>query len=259
MLASRRDSGSCRTGVGRPPGILDETGNGLDVSTVASAVQWWSSLTGPSNTGTNGGQVFTDRPFGNMSTVHDCAVLHTGSSARTKETHDRPIPEGSDATPARPAPPWKIALGGLDEKMGVKILEESVERVVATMPVEGNRQSFGLLHGGASLAVGEAVGSWAAVIDSSALGKTAVGVDVSATHHRSAREGMITITTAPHPSRRDPDHPRSPDHQRGRPAALHPPHHQPADEPEALGQEACRPPHLVHRHARLWDYLMNIG
>ncbi|MFP5313493.1 MAG: thioesterase, partial [Actinomycetes bacterium] len=52
---------------------------------------------------------------------------------------------------------WKITLGELDEKMGVKILEESVERVVATMPVEGNRQSFGLLHGGASLAVGEAV------------------------------------------------------------------------------------------------------
>ena len=92
---------------------------------------------------------------------------------------------------------WKITLGELDEKMGVKILEESVQRVVATMPVEGNRQSFGLLHGGASLAVGEAVGSWAAVIHASTLGKTAVGVDVSATHHRSAREGQITITATP--------------------------------------------------------------
>jgi 1,4-dihydroxy-2-naphthoyl-CoA hydrolase len=92
---------------------------------------------------------------------------------------------------------WKITLGELDEKMGVKIVEESVQRVVATMPVEGNRQSFGLLHGGASLAVGEAVGSWAAVIHASTLGKTAVGVDVSATHHRSAREGQITITATP--------------------------------------------------------------
>src|SRR6478752_3411718 len=73
---------------------------------------------------------------------------------------------------------WKITLGELDEKMGVKIVEESVDRVVATMPVEGNRQSFGLLHGGASLAVGEAVGSWAAVIFASTLGKTALGVDV---------------------------------------------------------------------------------
>ncbi len=92
---------------------------------------------------------------------------------------------------------WQITLGELDEKMGVKILEQSVERVVATMPVEGNRQSFGLLHGGASLAVGEAVGSWAAVIHASTLGKTAVGVDVSATHHKSARSGTITITATP--------------------------------------------------------------
>jgi 1,4-dihydroxy-2-naphthoyl-CoA hydrolase len=94
-------------------------------------------------------------------------------------------------------PPWTISLGELDEKMGVSILEQSVERVVATMPVEGNRQSFGLLHGGASLAVGEAVGSWAAVIHASTLGKTAVGVDVSATHHRSARDGTVTITATP--------------------------------------------------------------
>jgi 1,4-dihydroxy-2-naphthoyl-CoA hydrolase len=97
----------------------------------------------------------------------------------------------------RRAEPWKITLGELDEKMGVEIVEESAQRVVATMPVEGNRQSFGLLHGGASLAVGEAVGSWAAVIHASTLGKTAVGVDVSATHHKSARAGTVTITATP--------------------------------------------------------------
>ncbi|NKG19152.1 PaaI family thioesterase [Paeniglutamicibacter terrestris] len=92
---------------------------------------------------------------------------------------------------------WQIALGELDIKMGIKIIEESVERVIATMPVEGNRQSFGLLHGGASLAVGEAVGSWAAVKHASTMGKSAVGVDVSATHHKSARSGLITITATP--------------------------------------------------------------
>jgi 1,4-dihydroxy-2-naphthoyl-CoA hydrolase len=96
-----------------------------------------------------------------------------------------------------PLPPWTIALGELDEKMGVAILDQSAQRVVATMPVEGNRQSFGLLHGGASLAVGEAVESWAAVIHASTLGKAAVGVDVSATHHRSARQGTVTITSTP--------------------------------------------------------------
>jgi len=41
------------------------------------------------------------------------------------------------------------------------------------------------------------VGSWAAVIHASTLGKAAVGVDVSATHHKSAREGLVTITATP--------------------------------------------------------------
>ena len=109
----------------------------------------------------------------------------------------------SEQRPTAPTPEtskdgvWQIALGELDEKMGIKIIEESVDKVVATMPVEGNRQSFGLLHGGASLAVGEAVGSWAAVKHASTMGKSAVGVDVSATHHKGAREGIITITATP--------------------------------------------------------------
>lgn len=92
---------------------------------------------------------------------------------------------------------WKIELGDLDKKMGVEILEESVEKVVARMPVIGNTQSFGLLHGGASLSVGEAVGSWAAVKHASTMGKVAVGVDVSATHHKGARDGFVTVTATP--------------------------------------------------------------
>lgn len=91
---------------------------------------------------------------------------------------------------------WTIELGELDEKMGVRILEQSAERVVATMPVEGNRQSFGLLHGGASVAFAEALGSWAAVIHAGP-GRSAVGVDINATHHASARSGLVTgVATA---------------------------------------------------------------
>lgn len=98
--------------------------------------------------------------------------------------------------------PWRIALGELDEKMGVEVLEESADRVVARMPVEGNRQSFGLLHGGASAAFAEALGSWAAVIHAAAQGRTAVGVDLSVTHHASARSGWVTGTaTALHRGR----------------------------------------------------------
>lgn len=89
---------------------------------------------------------------------------------------------------------WFIELGALDEKMGVTVKEQSAERVVATMPVEGNTQSFGLLHGGAMVCLAEAVGSWAAVIHASTLGKVAVGVDINATHHASGREGIVTTT-----------------------------------------------------------------
>ena len=80
--------------------------------------------------------------------------------------------------------------------MAVQVLEESAERVVATMPVEGNRQSLGLLHGGAMLALGEAVGSWAAVIHASSMGKVAVGVDVNATHHKSSKTGIVRATAS---------------------------------------------------------------
>jgi len=91
---------------------------------------------------------------------------------------------------------WTIELGELDEKMGVTVLEQSAERVVATMPVEGNRQSFGLLHGGASVAFAEAIGSWAAVIHAGP-DRTAVGVDINATHHASVRSGTVTgVATA---------------------------------------------------------------
>ncbi|HWD60926.1 MAG TPA: hotdog fold thioesterase, partial [Humibacter sp.] len=95
----------------------------------------------------------------------------------------------ADATDSDGA--WHIVLGELDVKMGVEIVEQSAERVVATMPVEGNRQSFGMLHGGASVAFAEALGSWAAVIHAGP-GKSAVGVDINATHHRSARSGLVT-------------------------------------------------------------------
>jgi uncharacterized protein (TIGR00369 family) len=104
-------------------------------------------------------------------------------------------------------PAWRIVLGELDLKLGIQVIEESAERVVATMPVAGNRQSFGLLHGGASMAFGEALGSWAAVIHAYSLGKTAVGLDISGTHHRGAREGTVTgVATAIHLGRTTTSH-----------------------------------------------------
>jgi len=78
--------------------------------------------------------------------------------------------------------------------MGVKILEISAEKVVGTMPVEGNTQPYGLLHGGASVALAETLGSTGSGMHAASLGKIAVGVDINATHHRSATSGIVTGT-----------------------------------------------------------------
>ena len=90
------------------------------------------------------------------------------------------------------------AMGALNQKMGVKILEASAERVVATMPVEGNTQPYGLLHGGASVVLAETLGSVGSGVHAHP-DKFSVGVDINATHHRSARAGTVTgVATAVH-------------------------------------------------------------
>ncbi len=88
-------------------------------------------------------------------------------------------------------------MGGLNEKMGVTLTEISVERVVATMPVEGNTQPYGLLHGGASIALAETLGSVGSGLHAQTLGKLAVGVDINATHHRAATSGIVTGVAPP--------------------------------------------------------------
>ena len=86
--------------------------------------------------------------------------------------------------------------GTLSEKMGIEFLEASPERVVARMPVAGNTQPYGLLHGGANVVLAETLGSIAAALHAGE-GRIAVGLDVNATHHRAAREGFVTgVATA---------------------------------------------------------------
>ncbi|GAA1372876.1 hypothetical protein GCM10009661_35600 [Catellatospora chokoriensis] len=88
--------------------------------------------------------------------------------------------------------------GALAERMGIKLLEATPERLVATMPVEGNTQPFGLLHGGASCVLAETLGSIGATLHGSTIGRPyAVGVDISATHHRAARAGLVTGVATP--------------------------------------------------------------
>src|ERR1700723_710501 len=81
--------------------------------------------------------------------------------------------------------------GTLPGRMGIKIVEASPERIVGTMPVAGNTQPYGLLHGGASCVLAETVGSLAAALHAGP-GRMTVGIEINATHHRSASSGLVT-------------------------------------------------------------------
>jgi 1,4-dihydroxy-2-naphthoyl-CoA hydrolase len=91
-----------------------------------------------------------------------------------------------------PAPAQPFA-GTLLERMGIVVTEASAQRAVGTMPVAGNTQPYGLLHGGASAVLAESLGSIAAAAHAG-QGRGAVGIELNATHHRSARSGVVTGT-----------------------------------------------------------------
>jgi uncharacterized protein (TIGR00369 family) len=82
-------------------------------------------------------------------------------------------------------------LGALADKMGIKLVELSAERAVATMPVEGNTQPLGLVHGGAYVVLAESLGSFAANVWAAPNG-FAVGIEVNASHSGSAKSGLVT-------------------------------------------------------------------
>jgi uncharacterized protein (TIGR00369 family) len=87
----------------------------------------------------------------------------------------------------------RYGVGSLVTKMGIKFLELSPEKTVATMPVEGNTQVAGILHGGAHVVLAETLGSFAAALHAGA-GRHVVGIEVGATHHRSIASGLVTGT-----------------------------------------------------------------
>lgn len=90
----------------------------------------------------------------------------------------------------------KRGSGALDQKMGIEIIEATPQRLVATMPVEGNTQPIGLLHGGANVVLAESLGSIGTQLHAGADRKI-VGVDINATHHKSATSGLVTaVATA---------------------------------------------------------------
>ncbi|MEU5878437.1 PaaI family thioesterase [Spirillospora sp. NPDC047279] len=80
---------------------------------------------------------------------------------------------------------------GLDDRMGIELLEAGPERVVARMPVAPNTQAYGTLHGGASCVLAETTASLGAAIHAG-QGRMALGIEINASHHRPASSGHVT-------------------------------------------------------------------
>lgn len=97
-------------------------------------------------------------------------------------------------------PDWyrPLANSGLAVLLGIEMVELSVERVVATMPVDDRtRQPFGLLHGGASIALAETVASFGAAVHIDRERFSAVGLEINGNHVRAKTDGVVRATGVP--------------------------------------------------------------
>lgn len=109
-----------------------------------------------------------------------------------------PEPRISDALRARVLPYLERAKRTLGQHLGIEFLELTLDRVVATMPVdERTKQPFGLLHGGASVALAESLASTGAWLNIDDTNSSVVGVEINANHIRAVRDGVVTGTATP--------------------------------------------------------------
>ena len=92
------------------------------------------------------------------------------------------------------APPGSIS--PFDDKLGIRITDYDPERLVATMPVEGNQQPYGLLHGGATCSLIEMIGSWAAALHAGPE-RQVVGIELNVSYLRGVTAGLVTAVCTP--------------------------------------------------------------
>lgn len=86
--------------------------------------------------------------------------------------------------------------GTLMDKIGLEFLEIGTKRLRARIPVEGNVQIYGMLHGGATAALCETIGSYGTAIVAG-LDKMVSGIELNVNHLRGVREGYVTATAEP--------------------------------------------------------------
>ena len=97
-----------------------------------------------------------------------------------------------------PRPDWLPAetQGPLDDKLGIEITDFDPDRLVATMPVDGDGHPSGRLHCGSTSALAETIGSWAAMLHAGPGGNV-VGIELNASYLRAATSGLVTAVCTP--------------------------------------------------------------
>lgn len=108
-----------------------------------------------------------------------------------REEHDSMTSEDTRSTGVPDFGPEQLTT-----RMGIEITDYTPDRVAGTMPVTGNRQPYGILHGGASAVLAETLGSLASALHAGAE-RASVGIELSCTHHRAATEGLVSGVATP--------------------------------------------------------------
>lgn len=103
---------------------------------------------------------------------------------------DTPPHPGEPAFPSTTEEWAAAARGTLIERLGIELVHTGADRTAGTMPVAGNTQPAGLLHGGATAALAETLASVAAQ-QHAGPDRAAVGLELNATHHRGVRAGTV--------------------------------------------------------------------
>lgn len=92
----------------------------------------------------------------------------------------------------------KMNKNTLMEHLSIEFIDVGPEHITATMPVDHrHHQPYGLLHGGASVALAETLGSVAAHCSIDMGSQISVGLEINANHLKSVRSGHVTGTARP--------------------------------------------------------------
>jgi uncharacterized protein (TIGR00369 family) len=84
----------------------------------------------------------------------------------------------------------------IHDRLGIEIQTATVDEVVGTLPVAGNEQPFGILHGGASAVLAESLASIGSALHAGP-DQPIAGIEINASHHRAAKSGIVTGRATP--------------------------------------------------------------